>query len=127
MPGWKKTLFSWNSKGRSKDMGGLSHMINKLAITKQIPIFSKLNWFDLQVIASKCYFEEYKKGEVIYEEGSPADAFYCLVSGRLQAFAACPDGEKRNIEYIHRGMHFGGVAILTGENHNLTFRAINDS
>lgn len=108
-------------------MSGLSSLINRLNLLKQIPVFEKLNWFELQKIARKSTVAEYKKGDLICVEGSPPDFFYCLISGRLQAYAGVPGGKKENIEFIHRGMHFGIISVLTGENHSMSFEAINDS
>ena len=108
-------------------MGSFSSLINRLNLLKQIPVFDKLNWFELQKIARKSVIAEFKKGEVISEEGSPPDFFYCLISGRLQAYTITSSGKKENVDFIHRGMHFGVISVLTGENHSMSFEAINDS
>src|SRR3989344_3078943 len=108
-------------------MGNLSKIVDKFSVLKQLPIFSKLKWFELQKIANKCNFFEYKKGEIICREGTPADGFYCIVSGRVQAYTVRQEGERRNAEFLHRGMYFGIISLLTGETHSLTFEALNDS
>lgn len=108
-------------------MSDLSKIVDKFAVLKQLPIFSKLKWFELQKIANKCTFLEFKKGEIICREGTPADGFYCVVSGRVQAYTTRNSSEKRNTEFLHRGMYFGIISLLTGETHSLTFEALNDS
>ncbi len=108
-------------------MGQISKIIDKFSVLKQLPIFSKLKWFELQKVAVKCSFFEFKKGELICKEGTPADGFYCIVSGRVQAFSARQGEERRNAEFLHRGMYFGIISLLTGETHSLSFEAINDS
>jgi NTE family protein len=108
-------------------MAGLSRLINRFNVVKQIPIFSKLNWLELHHIARKSVIAEFKKGDCIAKEGDPPDNFYCLVSGRLQAYTLTASAKKENLEFIHRGMHFGVLSSLTGENHSHTFEAINDS
>ena len=108
-------------------MNELSKVINKFTIVRQIPLFSKLNWFDVNFIISRCSLLEYKKGNIIYNEGDPPDALYCLVSGRLEAYTNRPDGKKEILEYLYRGKHFGIISLLTGDNHSVTMRAINDS
>jgi len=108
-------------------MAGISSLINRLNLLKQIPIFEKLNWFELQKIARKSIIREFKKGDTVCLEGTPPDYFYCLISGRLQAYTTSPDGKKGNVDFIHKGMHFGIISVLTGENHSMTFDAINDS
>jgi predicted acylesterase/phospholipase RssA/cellulose biosynthesis protein BcsQ len=108
-------------------MSALSNYLNTFNILKQIPIFAGLNLFDLHKIASKAIIEEYKKGEILCEEGTPPDFLYCLVSGRVQAYTRSEDGQKENFEFIHRGTHFGIISLLTGESHAQNFEAINDS
>ncbi len=108
-------------------MSSFLQITHKYSVVKQIPIFSKLNWFELHAVAAKCSFAEYKKGEIISREGAPPDALYCLVSGRLQAYKTRPNGSKENVELLLRGMHFGIISLLTGEEHSLTFEALNDS
>lgn len=101
--------------------------INKLNIVKQIPIFAQLNFFELNRIARKSSLVDYKKGELICKQGAPADAFYCLISGRVYCYSVNALNHKENVEFFHRGMHFGILSTLTGENHSHNFEAINDS
>ncbi len=108
-------------------MNNLAKLVNTYSILKQIPIFSKLKWFELHAITNVCAFVEYKKGEIISRQGTPPDAFYCVISGRLQAYITKPNDEKQNVEFIHRGMYFGIISLLTGESHIFTFEALNDS
>src|SRR6185295_2883907 len=85
-----------------------------------------LSWFDLQKIARKARIVEYKKGSFICKQDNPADAFYCLISGRVQSYSQ-ENGKKTHVEFIRRGMHFGIISLLTGESHSHTYEAINDS
>lgn len=108
-------------------MAGLSSLLYRFGLVRQIPIFSKLNWFEIRRIARKAIIEEYKKGDIIRKAGDPADFFYCLVSGRLQSYTINHLNQKDNVEFIHRGMHFGIISAFTGESHSQNFEAINDS
>ena len=105
----------------------LASFVNKLRIIKQLPCFSSLSWFDRQKIVRKAVIEEYKKGVFIYEEGQAPDAFYCLVTGRLQVSQIDNEGNNTNIDFIHRGQHFGIISVLTGENHSVSYETLNDS
>lgn len=108
-------------------MTTLYSLYNRYSIVKQIPIFSNLRWLDLQRIARKANIVDYKKGEIIRRQGNPPDAFYCLVSGRVQSYLINGESHKTNVEFIRRGMYFGVISLLTGESHSLTYEAINDS
>ncbi|MBZ0165472.1 MAG: cyclic nucleotide-binding domain-containing protein, partial [Candidatus Omnitrophica bacterium] len=105
----------------------LNTFVNRFNTVKQIPIFARLNWYDLQRIARKSQLVEFSKGDVVCQEGTPPDYFYCLVSGRLRTFTTDSHGRMDNVEFIHRGVHFGIISLLTGENHTLTYEAVNNS
>ncbi|MCK5215056.1 MAG: patatin-like phospholipase family protein [Candidatus Omnitrophica bacterium] len=108
-------------------MSNLFSIFDCYSVLRQIPIFRKLNWFDLQKVSCKAYVVFYKKGEMICQQEDPADSLYCLISGRVQAFSPGDNEQMCNVELITRGMHFGIISLLTGENHSLSFQAINDS
>lgn len=104
-----------------------SSFFQRLHMIRQIPIFSKLSWMEAQKIARKALLVEFNKSDLISEQGAPADFFYCVISGRVQAFQTNRSGQQVNIEFVHRGMHFGIISALTGENHTQSFVALNDS
>ncbi len=108
-------------------MTALPSHLNRLAVLKQIPIFAGLNWFELNRIARRSILIEVNKGDVLCKHGAPADGFYALVSGRVQAYTLNSSGQKDESDFILRGMHFGVISALTGENHSHTYEAINDS
>lgn len=108
-------------------MTALPSFFNKLSILKQIPIFQGLNWFELNRIARRLDLVEYDKGDIICRQGEASEAFYALVSGRVYSYALNAAGQKEDVDFILRGMHFGIISILTGENHSHTYEAINDS
>ena len=108
-------------------MTALPSFFNKLAILKQIPIIEGLNWFELNRIVRRVDLVEFNKGDIICKQGDPADSFYALVSGRIYSYTLNSAGQKEEIDFILRGMHFGVISTLTGENHSHTYEAINDS
>lgn len=108
-------------------MINIPSFIHTINVIKHIPVFSGLGWLDLQRIARKSILSSYTKGEVIRKEGDPPDYFYCLISGRLQAYTLNSSGIKENVDFIHRGVYFGIISLFTGENHSMNFEALNDS
>ncbi len=100
--------------------------INKDLIFQEIPLFSGLKGKDIDYIKERSGIANFKKGEVIYEEGSPGAAFYCIVSGRVSVFTHDSKGNETVLEYLHHGKYFGIISLLTGETHSVTARAVND-
>jgi len=101
--------------------------INKDLILQEIPLFAALSKAESDIVKERSNFVEYRKGEVIYQEGSPADAFYCVILGRVVIYTQDQQGNETPLEYLHRGKYFGIISLLTGDPHSVTARALNDS
>lgn len=99
---------------------------NKEVVIAELPLFSSLDQRARQVISQHSQLFEVEKGKVIYNEGDPPDAFYCIIIGRVVIEGRGPSGQVRVLEYLHHGKYFGIISILTGEPHSVTARALND-
>jgi len=66
---------------------------DKEFIIKELPFFSGLNKSELAEICVKSQLIEYRKGQIIYEEGSAPSAFYCIISGRVQIYTKDKEGK----------------------------------
>ncbi|MBI3333563.1 MAG: patatin-like phospholipase family protein [Candidatus Omnitrophica bacterium] len=100
---------------------------NKRQLLKQISLFSDLTDPQLDFIAGRSRLVEHEKGETIYSQGDPPDAFYGLISGRVRVFVQGPGGKQEILEVLHRGDYFGTISLLTSEPHSVTAQAMNDS
>lgn len=98
---------------------------DKTFIIDYAPLFADLNLFEKKLIMQKSKVIEYKKGDVVYAQASPPDAFYCVITGRIKITI---DGKQREpIEYLNCGKYFGMISVLTGEPHSVNAVAANDS
>ena len=100
--------------------------INKDVILNEIPLFSNLTTFQRNIIKGRSVIQEFKKGQIIYEEGSPPSALYCLILGRIEIYIQDDSGVKKTLEYLHRGKYFGMISLLTNEPHSVTAKVMND-
>jgi len=101
-------------------------LIKKELILQDIPLFAGLSAAERSLVGERVSFKEYRKGEIIYQEGAPADAFYVVVLGRVVIYTQDPRGNQTLLEYLHRGKYFGIISLLTGEPHSVTAKTIND-
>lgn len=101
--------------------------INKELILKEVPLFAQLTVSQRRLIEERCVLTEYKKNQIVYEEGQPADAFYCVILGRVVIYTRNREGKETILEYLHRGKYFGIISLLTFDPHSVTARAVNDS
>ncbi|MDD5167150.1 MAG: cyclic nucleotide-binding domain-containing protein, partial [Candidatus Omnitrophica bacterium] len=101
--------------------------LDKNLILEEIPLFASLSDEELNLVREKSTFVEHKKGEIIYKQDSPADAFYCIILGRVVISSRDHSGNDIILEYLHRGKYFGIISLLTAEPHSVTAKAVNDS
>ncbi len=101
-------------------------IINKDLLLRQIPLFASLSDAELNLVKERSRIVEYKKGTLIYAQGSSPSAFYCIVLGRVEIHTQAAAGERKILEYLHRGKYFGIISLLTNEPHSVSALAIND-
>ena len=84
-------------------------------ILAQTPLFSGLEDVQLRQLARIALHRSYRKGEIIFNEGDPADGFYVVVEGRVKIFKVSSDG-KEQILHIFGSRHpFGEVPVFAGQ------------
>ena len=68
---------------------GLSDTLSQalFALIKEQPFFKGLNTQQLQLLAASALEMKFETGAIIFEEGSPANRFYLILTGRVGAVA----------------------------------------
>ncbi|MFC1752709.1 patatin-like phospholipase family protein [Thermoproteota archaeon] len=100
--------------------------IDKSFVLNYATIFSDLKRLEKRLVEKRSKIVRYKKGEFVYRSGDPADAFYCVVSGRVKMTRLVKDANER-IEFLTSGMYFGITSLLTTKIHSQTAEIVNDS
>ncbi len=92
-----------------------------------IPVFSSLTLSEQKLIEKKARLLEFKRGDMVYEENTPPDAFYVVVSGRFRLFLKeRPGRHEKTLIFFHRGDHFSEASLLTGRMHSASAEAQRD-
>ena len=90
--------------------------------------FAELSPKQLNQLIEIAKIKEYKNGQIVYQQDSPPDFFYFLLKGRVAILAKnAEDKEPQKIEIIKRGICFGIISLLTGDNHSVTATSIENS
>ncbi|MCX8075961.1 MAG: DUF294 nucleotidyltransferase-like domain-containing protein [Aquificaceae bacterium] len=98
-------------------------MLDAERFLSEIEPYNHVSKKDLQNIVQNLMVEYYRKGELIFEEGSKQLEFlYILRSGGV---VLEKDGEV--IEYLHEGESFGYVSLMTSNPPSSTAKAFTDS
>src|SRR5688572_5746271 len=85
------------------------------AVLAATPVFKKLSPADRRTVAEAATVKRYQKGETIFEQDTPSDAFYTIASGRVKIFKMLPTGKDMILEVFGKGDPLGAVATYTGK------------
>ena len=111
---------------------GLFPFGRKLDIAKEysleeMPVFSALTPSEQKLIEKKARLVEFKRGDIVYEEGAPAEAFYVVIFGRFRLFSRSKsDGNQQTLIFFGRGDHFSETSLLTEQPHSASVDAKSD-
>jgi CRP-like cAMP-binding protein len=97
------------------------------AVLKITPVFKRLSAADLRTVAQAASARQYDKGQVIFEQDSPADAFYTIASGRVKIFKMLPTGKDLILEIFGTGDPLGAIAAYDGRPFPASAVAIEDT
>lgn len=72
-----------------------------------------------------CYI--YKKGEIIFHEGSVPHGVYCVKYGKLKLFKTGSEGKEQIIRFAKEGDMIGYRSLLSGERYNATATCLEET
>jgi serine/threonine protein phosphatase PrpC len=90
----------------------------KLETLKKIPLFRHLTYQELVKVLNITYLENYKKDNIIIKEGEKGEELYIVLAGRVGV-----SRQSQDIVDLHRGVHFGEMALVDQSPRSATIRA----
>lgn len=90
-------------------------------------IFKHLTDEELETLSSLGGADFYKRGTVIYDEGSRINGFYCVQSGIIKIFKTGFDGKEQIIRFAKKGDIMGFRSTLSNELACTTAKVIDDA
>lgn len=90
-------------------------------------VFKHLTREELELIPLDDGPEHFKRGEILYEEGSRINGFYCVVRGIVKIFKTGFDGKDQILMFAKPGDIIGFRSTITGELACTTTKIIEDS
>ena len=95
-----------------------------VSLLAAVPIFRRLEPEDRRRIAAVSTLKEVEKGDEIFSEGEPAEAFYAVISGRVKVIKSTPAGKEIILEIFGPGDPLGAVVAYEGRPFPATARAL---
>lgn len=93
---------------------------------KGVPGFGQLEERDLLEIVGASVNLFWPAGSVVFAKGSPGEALYVVLSGRVRIFDEI-DGHEIEIAETHPGDFFGEISLLLETTHTKTVQAVEDT
>lgn len=90
-------------------------------------IFCELNATEVQALNASRGTVEYKKGDLIFSEGTTPRGLYCVSNGKIKVSQLGVDGKEQIVHLAKDGDVMGYRAILSGDTYSCTATAIEDS
>ncbi len=92
-------------------------------LVKDNELFASLTEDFVKPLHDNAKLLRYQPGQVIFEEGQPADSFYLVSLGFVKVSRAYRGGEFV-LKYLGPGSHFGEMSLLTDKKHHATCTAL---
>jgi CRP/FNR family transcriptional regulator len=83
-------------------------------LLRTTPVFQRLAPEDRRRISEVTTVRRFTRGDTIFEQGMPSDAFYTIASGRVKIFKMMPTGKDLILEVFGRGDPLGALAAYDG-------------
>lgn len=84
----------------------------KITLLRAVPLFADLAPADLDRIADRSTWRDYRRRQAIYFPGDPADAVYVVRQGRVKISRLSEDGKEATLNLVGPGEPFGEECVL---------------
>jgi len=91
------------------------------------PVFSRLSQADRAAVAQVSRVQVFARGEQIFAQESPSNAFYAIATGRVKIFKMMPSGKDVILEVFGPGDPLGAVAVYTDRPFPASASALEDT
>jgi CRP-like cAMP-binding protein len=84
------------------------------AIVRRAPLFAAISESLLDELLKDARVTSYRRGQILFLRGDPAERFYLLLDGWVKIFLDTPSGEQTVIEIMRGGETIAEAAIFLG-------------
>lgn len=99
-----------------------------VSLLKRSPLFQDLNQQELERIASVIKTENYRKGEVVFDQGQEGGKLYLIKSGCVEVTLSISrfDSRDEKLATVKEGEYFGELSFFDGREHSAKVTALED-
>jgi CRP/FNR family transcriptional regulator, cyclic AMP receptor protein len=90
----------------------------------RVPFLAELGEAERKPLAAACRSRRFKRGEILFHEGDPANALLLLLSGQVKILRVNDDGEERILHVLGPGEYLGELSLVDGAPRSATAQAL---
>ncbi len=109
-----------------KSCGGTCINCQHKMCAKKVPIFSNLENEQIEKITGVIARKKFKKGEVIFLQGSLLDGLYIINKGKIKIYRYTKEGKEQILYILSDSDFFGELSLLRAEEVSFNAEAIDD-
>lgn len=94
---------------------------------KEITLFRELSDEDIKIVASVLEESFYKKGSVVWEEGTPEQGLHIIDYGKVRICRKTREGHRQVLAVLKEDNFYGELSILDGRMHSASVEAVDDT
>ncbi|MEO1430348.1 MAG: cyclic nucleotide-binding domain-containing protein [Cyanobacteria bacterium J06633_8] len=98
--------------------------ISLRALLRQVIYFQNFNDIDLRKLLEIGYRQQIKNSEILFQENDPGDAFYIILSGKVEVFVSKIN---KHLTTLGKAQFFGELALMLAIPRTATVRALEDT
>jgi len=84
-------------------------------VLAHVPLFSGLAANELDSLGEALRPRRYARGDLIFQQGDPGDAFYVIENGEVKVVLSSSDGREAILAILGPGHFFGELSLLDGD------------
>jgi len=99
----------------------------RIALLKNIPLFSELTTEDLAQLVDDFQLKRYNPDEIIFHQGDTSREMYVILTGKVRIFKTSPGGGETTLEIFSTHSIIGEFAAIDDQPRSASARAIVES
>ena len=115
------SMLRQSNEWRASQAAGESAISAEEAVHR-VTFFNLLDADSRNILANAGREMELAEGEILFQEGDPADAMYVILRGGIEIVKTLPDGSERPLTQLTTGEVFGEIAMIDGQPRSATAR-----
>ncbi len=87
---------------------------DRLDVLARVGLFRAFDPEQLRQVAARLKQQQYRKGDIIFQQGDPGLCLYIIAQGRVRVYLSSADGREVTIRIYETGSHFGEFSVFDG-------------